>query len=89
MTIEGTVKDSALSCTNTQDISAQARLSYAEYHSALDFWLGFARSVEKGCSTIRRREDEVKGAEGALGQKESVAQVTPNQGGQANQTASE
>jgi hypothetical protein len=33
-------------------------------------------------------QDEVKSAEGALGQKESVAQVTPNQGGQANQAAS-
>jgi len=27
MTIEGTVKDSALSCTNTRDISAQAVLA--------------------------------------------------------------
>jgi hypothetical protein len=37
MTIEDTVKDSALSCTNTQDISAQA--GYAEYHSALSLRL--------------------------------------------------
>jgi hypothetical protein len=30
-----------------------------------------------------------KGAEGALGEKKSIAQAMPNQGGQAHQAASE
>lgn len=33
--------------------------------------------------------NRVTGAEGALGEEELIAQVTPNQCGQANQAASE
>ena len=59
MTIQGAVKDSALSWTNTQDISAQARLSlssrYAEYHSALDLGLASSGVLKKDSSNVRRR----------------------------------
>jgi hypothetical protein len=86
MTIEDMVKGSALSCTNTQDLSAQAaQAGYAEYHSALSLRLVSSPVclLEKAPSAVWGREHEVdvKDAEGALGQKESVAQVTPNQGG--------
>jgi len=83
MTIEVTVKDSARSCTNTQDISAQA--GDAEYHAALSLkgWFRPQCLLEKASSAVwgGEHEEDVKDAEGALGQKESVAQVTPNQGG--------
>ena len=83
MTIEDMVKDSAPILHKYARHQRTGRLCGGPL--CLELKAGFVPSacLKKRLQPFGGREHEVvvKDAEGALGQKESVAQVTPNQGG--------